>query len=730
MEPAANADKTAVDDIKQDLRPPPASAREVRGTKDDIEGGTKDGEAITHVTPSCAGSSSAAKSGKTKQTSIRRWTENTAQKKLDMQWGRALFGSGVPFNFVRVDESRALHDLYMELGAAKAKVDMPTFDTLRTVVLDAVYEEVVDMSHRKTNAAAIAKLWEEVIKEIGVHRVNAICTGNAGVNKRVARILSQSTDPDIAKIPWVPCAAHTLSLLLKDMVKLPWVSKIVKRAKMMVKFIKNHHRTVSLFSACSLEERKTLIMPTEVRFASTFEMLNRLHDRRGVLEEMMERGWKNIHWSSRKLRDKADKIYHTVRSSRWWEEVYQIVLAMRPVNELLRRMDRDGVAPSSLWGFGEMLQSCLRSIRGITLQQEKEIMKIVDDRCKMMRQPVHVANFLLSPTRRDPRWVLDKNTPLVHNAIKHFLSQLGGERWGSQQNHLDVWQSLWAFHQKPPKDLCHKEPMRDTFGVADSSFGKPHERRTPLPRSAKGKAVMDMEEEEEEEEEEEDECGDEEDCDPDFAAVPPSYDNENEDDVACEEGFNVPDAHVDRMDSDVECWSEEPQRHAVETGSRDEVDRAAAKAMAERDRNLVKQRIQEEDARRAAAPLRSRPLMPQPPPGMRGDIRKRVQKHSEPSAEQQRSEAQRQAPEQQHSQVEQQRASGQEQELEHNMLSVQHQHFPFDEQQQVNQTKRDDWEQQAHQQSFQQPDQQLLHEAEEQQQVHQQRQLQHHKPDD
>ncbi|GBG65055.1 hypothetical protein CBR_g49126 [Chara braunii] len=87
-----------------------------------------------------------------------------------------------------------------------------------------------------------------------------------------------------------------------------------------------------------------------------------------------------------------------------------------------------------------------------------------------MRQPAHAANFLLSPLRRDPRWVMERQTPLVQNAIKYFLTQLGGERWGALRSHIDVWQSLWAFHCKPPREQRFKEPTWDTFGQADASL--------------------------------------------------------------------------------------------------------------------------------------------------------------------------------------------------------------------------------------------------------------------
>ncbi|GBG91646.1 hypothetical protein CBR_g52681 [Chara braunii] len=324
-----------LDEMKSLIRPPPVPGREDSAvvsnaaTHTSVERNKKaieDDPVGAVAGPSCEASTTVAKSGKKTQTSIRKWAENTAQKRMDLQWGRALCRSRVPFNFARQDETKALHDLYMELGAQKAKTQMTSFETMRTTVLDALYDEVkltmqpimdkmdisgctlitdgctdrkfrpvlnfiavgdggavlvkvVDMSGRKKNATALAKLWEEVIREIGVHKVNAICTDNVGVNKRAAKILRRRKDLDIAKIPWLPCAAHTLSLLLKDISSLEWVLPIRKQAKTMVKFIKNHHRTVSLYSKSSMDDNKTLILPTEVRFVSVYQMLLRVSDR-------------------------------------------------------------------------------------------------------------------------------------------------------------------------------------------------------------------------------------------------------------------------------------------------------------------------------------------------------------------------------------------------------------------------------------------------------------------
>ncbi|GBG64372.1 hypothetical protein CBR_g41573 [Chara braunii] len=158
------------------------------------------------------------------------------------------------------------------------------------------------------------------MREIGLKRINAICTDNAEVNKKAAQILERRTDRDIARIPWVPCGAHCCSLLLKDLSSLPWVKDAVKTMNTIVKFIRNHHATHGLM--ISIDDSLSLLRPTEVRFGSVYQMLHRLADRAEVLNEMVDGGsatkWRALRWSGEKLQKKADLVYYTVRSENWW----------------------------------------------------------------------------------------------------------------------------------------------------------------------------------------------------------------------------------------------------------------------------------------------------------------------------------------------------------------------------------------------------------------------------
>ncbi|GBG77880.1 hypothetical protein CBR_g25812 [Chara braunii] len=518
------------------------------------------------IRPSCEASTTVAKSGKKTQTSIRKWAENTSQKRLDLQWGRALCRSGVPFNFVRQDETKALLDLYMELGAQKAKTRMTSFKTMRTTVLDALYDEVkltaqpimdkmdisgctlitdgctdrkfrpvmnfiaagdggavlvkvVDMSGRKKNATALAKLWEEVIREIGVHKVNAICTDNAGVNKRAAKILRRRKDLDIAKIPWLLCAAHTLSLLLKDISNLEWVLPIRKQAKTMVKFIKNHHRTVSLYSKSSMDDKKTLILPTEVRFASVYQMLLRLSDRQWVLEDMMKTGWLDIHWSAKESRKKVDDIFQRVRSEEWWRGVHKVVNVMRPVHEVWGTFFDDPEDPNP--------------------QDPAVLPGPLDD---TVEEAARLARL-----RKAPRGRI-----------------LEGDEYDDTSSSEDDEDLIW-----------------------NGKGGTTQPRSQPA-RLAKGKAQIDVDYEEEEEEESE------EDEDPNFELRPPGDGSESDQDWDDSPSLINP------------CFMRKAQQGCTEESTQDIVERAAARALAERDHEIVQQRVEQDNARRVAVPPLSR----------------------------------------------------------------------------------------------------------------------------
>ncbi|GBG59284.1 hypothetical protein CBR_g32297 [Chara braunii] len=452
------------------------------------------------------------------QTTIKRWVENAAQKKLDVAWAEEMFRSGIAFQFLEFDSTQQLHSVYLEVANARPQLKLLSAKHIQTVMLEFIFMRIqkqvepltkcwdvtgctfitdgsndrrnflaageqgavlvatVYMDSKKKTGAALAKLWEKIMREIGLQRINAICTDNAEVNKRAAQILERRTDLAVARIPWVPCAAHCCSLLLRDISKLDWVKSTVKRGHTIVKFIWNHHTTNSFMM--SLDSSLTLLRPTEVRFGSVYRMLERIHNRRAVLKDMVDATnvgkWKAMRWSSAKLQAKADLVYFTLRRDAWWTELRKVVEMMELLYLLLRRMDKDETAPSNLVEYDRLMERMLAEVV-LTPEQRSSVLEKVRDRMKIMRQPVHALAFLLDPRRRDPKWLLDRDSALVQNALRYLQRQISGP-WKSKA-HVDIEKDLREFHKRPtaydPKQKDKK--MWEPDAVEDADIISPTE---------------------------------------------------------------------------------------------------------------------------------------------------------------------------------------------------------------------------------------------------------------
>ena len=83
-----------------------------------------------------------------------------------------------------------------------------------------VFLDAIDTSLKEKSSAYLFKVFNNAIARVGGPKhVTAVCTDNAS-NYKGAGLMLQDKYPDIT---WVPCAAHTLNLLLKDIGKMSFV---------------------------------------------------------------------------------------------------------------------------------------------------------------------------------------------------------------------------------------------------------------------------------------------------------------------------------------------------------------------------------------------------------------------------------------------------------------------------------------------------------------------------
>ncbi|GBG90072.1 hypothetical protein CBR_g50165 [Chara braunii] len=485
----------------------------------------------------------------------------------------------------------------------------------------------VSMDGKKKTGPALARLWEKIMREIGLQRINAICTDNVEVNKKGAQILEWRTDLAVSRIPWVPCAAHCCSLLLWDISKLDWIKGTIKRSHTIVKFIRNHHCTHSLMM--SLDDSLSMTRPTEVRFGSVYIMMERLYDRRAVLKQMVEGSmvgrWKAMRWSTIKLQSKADLVFFTLQRESWWPELKKVVEAMDPLYNLLRRMDKDGIGPSNLVEYDKLMERMLGEVLLTTEQRDTVLEKSI---------LIKVMGMWSTATPAERNWY---SMDLVHSKRRNRLNPSTLEKlvyihWNIQllrsgknvkdNGYIDLWEQffeslpemkdngyidLWAqFFESLPESVADdgstlNEPVEEQDKTEEELV-----RERAFTKTPKGRILKCLEHEDEEEERTDD-------CDLDNEVWkgrlygrrpaqrrrerPPTTPSQCPANTATH--YNIQsDVHLPQTDTDMEMVL---RARPIDT---DEEDADRAKAWADADRERVQRRMREEEERRAAITTR------------------------------------------------------------------------------------------------------------------------------
>jgi len=196
-----------------------------------------------------------------------------------------------------------------------------------------MFFKVVDTGGETKDAAYIGGQLIDCIREVGADNVIQVVTDSAVVCKAAGRLVEQK----FSWITWTPCTPHCLDLLLEDVGKLPWAAKVVAKAKAVVKFITNHHRSQVLFRGKSTLD---LLNPGDMRFATNFIMLDRMLEVREALQELVVgQEWKEWNGKSNHS-DDGDEVRDRVLRSGFWKNVEEVLALTKGTVALLRECDR------------------------------------------------------------------------------------------------------------------------------------------------------------------------------------------------------------------------------------------------------------------------------------------------------------------------------------------------------------------------------------------------------
>ncbi|GBG86279.1 hypothetical protein CBR_g41273 [Chara braunii] len=412
------------------------------------------------------------------QTSMAAFVVDELKKEFDQAIASFFFENAIAFNAARSDSYKNMERIMNEAARSRKMLKLLGYNFLRTKALSAEYKTVdtdldkigepwdvtgltlmtdgvtttsnrpvinfiaagdsgaimvksVDMEGKDKLAPALARMWEEVIRELGVHRVNAICTDSAPVNISARKILANHDDPTIRNIPWVPCACHVCNLLMCDIASVPWIAEVILQGREITTFIKRHQRALAMFRRAGREYKTQLdikdgrplelILPGETRFDTNFVMLQRLREVEAVLLAKVSHAcWDDSPWD-RTAASRALACKDLIRDPAWWLAVERACTLLQPLYSLTRDMDRDGRMGMQVWSLGITLEKRM-AVLPMDCETRAIVMKKVKERVRMMALPVHAAAWMLHPLHRSPRLFDDLEIVEIMNTLAHFVA--------------------------------------------------------------------------------------------------------------------------------------------------------------------------------------------------------------------------------------------------------------------------------------------------------------------
>ncbi|GBG64682.1 hypothetical protein CBR_g46224 [Chara braunii] len=432
------------------------------------------------------------------QTSMASFVVDELQKEFEQAIASFFFENAIAFNAARSDSYKNMERIMNETARSRKMLKLPGYNFLRMKALPAEYKTMdtdldtvrepwdvtgltlmtdgttttsnrpvinfiaagdsgavmvksVDMEGKDKSAPALARMWEEVIRELGVQRVNAICTDSAQVNISARKILAEHDDSAIGSIPWVPCACHVCNLLMSDIASVPWIGEVILQGREITTFIKRHQRALAMFRRARREYMTQLgitdsrplelIQPGETRFGTNFVMLQRLREVGAVLLGTVSPSL----WD-RPAASRARACKELIRDPGWWLTVERACTLLQPVYSLMRGMDRDGRMGMQVWSLGITLEKRM-NILPMDCETRTIVMKKVKERVRMMALPVHAAAWMLHPLHRSPRLFDDLESEEIMNTLAHFAAVYTK----NSKEYKECWRSLESFHHKSPE---------------------------------------------------------------------------------------------------------------------------------------------------------------------------------------------------------------------------------------------------------------------------------------
>ncbi|MQL71915.1 hypothetical protein Taro_004259 [Colocasia esculenta] len=195
---------------------------------------------------------------------------------------------------------------------------------------------------------------------------------------------------------WVPCAAHSLDLMMEDIGKDKHVHDLVSKAQIITTFIYGHNRIPHMMRECT--DGHDIIRPGPTRFASQFIALESLHKFRHELDTLIDSSEYLAHVGTlrEESRDVAHEISCLVSDHRFWDRILYYLKLIEPLVQVLRMVD--GEDKNDMGYLYEAMDKAKERLREKHPMAFQKWWRIIDARWEStLHHDLHVVGYFFNP---------------------------------------------------------------------------------------------------------------------------------------------------------------------------------------------------------------------------------------------------------------------------------------------------------------------------------------------
>ncbi|GJP30107.1 hypothetical protein CLOM_g22341 [Closterium sp. NIES-68] len=247
----------------------------------------------------------------------------------------------------------------------------------------------VDCGTNKKGADYIAKHLKTAIVEVGTENVVGLLMDGASANISAASIVAQ----EYPKVQWIRCAAHVLSLLMKDIGELNWAKPTIEEAQQLISTLKNAQWITGHFRE---KDSLKVLKPASTRFGTNYIALERLILVRHTLKKMVStKGFKDY----MKGRPKLRVARGTIKRPGFWKGVEQVVVVLKPIYMMLRQVDGNQEVMGKMYEMMiDLEEQVEKASVGLKADEQQEVAEIVRNRWENdINCPLYVVGRILYP---------------------------------------------------------------------------------------------------------------------------------------------------------------------------------------------------------------------------------------------------------------------------------------------------------------------------------------------